>query len=46
MVNFLEYKIDDTIAILKIYSSLNIFEDNFNLKIEKGFIKKICKNSI
>jgi hypothetical protein len=35
IAKLLEYKRDATLSFLKIYNTLNVFENNFNLKIEK-----------
>ena len=35
MKKYLEYKRDGTLALLKIYDVVNIYDDNFNLKAEK-----------
>ena len=37
MAKFLDYKRDATLALLNIYNGLNIYDDNFNIKIEKEF---------
>jgi hypothetical protein len=34
---YLDYKRDGTLALLKIYDSLIIYDDNFNLTFEKKF---------
>ena len=38
MTKLLDYKRDATLALLKIYNALNVYDDNFEIKIEKGFI--------
>ena len=38
MTKLLDYKRDATLALLKIYNALNVYEDNFDIIIEKGFI--------
>ena len=37
MAKFLDYKRDATLALLNIYNGLNIYDDNFDIKIEKEF---------
>ena len=42
MANFIDYKRDATLALLKIYNTLTVYDDNFNLKVEKD-IKNWCE---
>ena len=36
MNKLLDYKRDGTLALLKIYDAVNIYDDNFNLNFEKN----------